>query len=148
MSWNLFHGRADPPAGRRLLHEFAQAIAAWDWDVALLQEVPPWWPDDLGRTAHASARSVLTSRNELLLLRRFVAERRPDTIRSNGGGANAILVRAAGIAEHRERLLRRWPERRMAHGVRLAGGPCPGAWVVNLHGSTTPEPRTRGRLGS
>ena len=44
LTWNLFHGRAVPPAGRDLRGEFAAALAGWDWDVALLQEVPPWWP--------------------------------------------------------------------------------------------------------
>ena len=24
--------------------EFTAALDGWDWDVALLQEVPPWWP--------------------------------------------------------------------------------------------------------
>src|SRR5688572_13501753 len=53
LTWNLFHGRARPPAGRPLLNEFARALAGWDWDVALLQEVPPWWPPLLGRAAGA-----------------------------------------------------------------------------------------------
>ena len=44
LTWNLFHGRAVPPAGRELFDEFATALAGWEWDVALLQEVPPWWP--------------------------------------------------------------------------------------------------------
>jgi endonuclease/exonuclease/phosphatase family metal-dependent hydrolase len=143
LSWNLFHGRAQPAAGRALLPEFAAAIAGWGWDVALLQEVPPWWPPALGRAAGASARTVLTSRNELPGLRRFVAERRPDLIRSNGGGANAILVRGAAVAEHRRRRLHTRPERRVVHGVRLAGGPWDGAWIVNLHASTPPGPRSR-----
>jgi endonuclease/exonuclease/phosphatase family metal-dependent hydrolase len=155
LTWNLYHGRAVPPAGRDLQPQFAAALAGWDWDVALLQEVPPWWPPALARACDAAARSVPTSRNALLALRRFVAERAPDLIRSNGGGANAILVRAtatqaagAGVAaagaagarpagaagaraivEHRSVLLRRWPERRVCHAVALADG----TWVANLH---------------
>ena len=130
MSWNLFHGRAVPPAGRPLLHEFAAALAGWEWDVALLQEVPPWWPPELARAAGAQQRTVLTSRNGLLALRRLVADRRPDLIKSNGGGSNAILARPQ-ILEHRSHRLRRWPERRVVHAVRLAGG----AWAANLHAS-------------
>jgi endonuclease/exonuclease/phosphatase family metal-dependent hydrolase len=131
LTWNLFHGRAVPPAGRDLRAEYAAALAGWDWDVALLQEVAPWWPPALARACDADARSALTSRNALPALRRFVAERAPDLIKSNGGGANAILVRptAGPIAAHRSVLLRRWPERRVCHAVALGGG----LWVANIH---------------
>ena len=47
LSWNLYHGRAVPPAGRDLQAEFTAALAGWAWDVALLQECPPWWPAPL-----------------------------------------------------------------------------------------------------
>ena len=57
LTWNLFHGRAVPPAGRDLLGDFAAALAGWDWDVALLQEVPPWWPPELGRAVRRRARA-------------------------------------------------------------------------------------------
>src|SRR5213596_811973 len=107
LTWNLYHGRAVPPAGRPLDAEFTRAIAGWDWDVALLQEVPPWWPPELARAAGAEARTALTSRNFGLWLRRPIAQRRPDVIKSNGGGANAILVRGAGVEAHRIRRLRR-----------------------------------------
>jgi endonuclease/exonuclease/phosphatase family metal-dependent hydrolase len=131
LTWNLYHGRAVPPAGRELQAEFAAALAGWDWDVALLQEVPPWWAPALARACDAHARTALTSRNELLALRRALARRAPDRIKSNGGGANVILVRAAfaPIADHRRVLLRRWPERRICHAVALAGG----LWCANLH---------------
>ena len=49
---------------------FAEPLASWSWDVALLQEVPPWWPAQLARAAHGEERSVLTSRNALAALRR------------------------------------------------------------------------------
>ena len=139
LSWNLFHGRAVPGGGRSLLDAFAAALAGWAWDVALLQEVPPWWPEPLARAAGASARSVLTSRNALLPVRRWIAERRPDLIKSNGGGANAILVRDQRILEHRIHTLRRWPERRVVHGVRLEGG----WWVGNLHAQAHSEERAQ-----
>jgi endonuclease/exonuclease/phosphatase family metal-dependent hydrolase len=139
LSWNLFHGRAVPGAGRSLLAEFSAALAGWAWDVALLQEVPPWWPEPLARAAGASERHVLTSRNALPGLRRALAERWPDRIRSHGGGANAILVRDAAIAAHRALVLTRRPERRIAHGVELAGG----VWVVNLHATAHAPERAR-----
>ena len=119
-----------PSAGRYLLDEFAAALAGWAWDAALLQEVPPWWPPELAIRAGADSRSVLTSRNALLPLRRTLATRWPDMMKSNGGGANAILVRRpAQIAEHRIARLCWLPERRWLHAVRLESG----LWVGNLH---------------
>ena len=138
LTWNLYHGRSVPPARRALLGPFARAIAGWPWDVALLQEVPPWWPEPLARRCGAQERHVLTSRNLALSLRRAIAVRAPDLLGANGGGANAILVRGA-ILEHRCARLRRLPERRRAHGVRLADG----SWVVNVHAHNAPPERAR-----
>lgn len=140
LTWNLFHGRAVPAARHDLLGEFAATIAGWEWDVALLQEVPPWWPPRLGEAVGAHARWVLTSRNELLPLRQFVAERVPDLIRSNGGGANAMLVRGAAPGAQRTAVLARRPERRTIHAVALADG----TWVANLHASNRPAGQSRG----
>jgi endonuclease/exonuclease/phosphatase family metal-dependent hydrolase len=141
LTWNLWHGRADPAAGHQLLEEFAAALAGWEWDVALLQEVPPWWPPVLaerldGQVEH---RYVLTSRNSLLPLRRAIAVRWPELIKSNGGGANAILVRGIPVSEHRTRRLCWWPERRRLHAVRLATG----VWVGNLHATVGDDPAAR-----
>ena len=57
LSWNLFHGRSVPDAPRSLLADFAEQLAAWEWDVALLQEVPPWWPPALGPRVRGPARA-------------------------------------------------------------------------------------------
>jgi endonuclease/exonuclease/phosphatase family metal-dependent hydrolase len=130
LSWNLKHGRSVPSAGRDLFNEFADALAGWDWDVALLQETPPWWPARLAARLDADHRLVLTSRNSLLSVRRAIAIRRPDLIKSNGGGSNAILARGDTVVEHRWRRLCVWPERRWVHGVRLDRA---GLWVANLH---------------
>jgi endonuclease/exonuclease/phosphatase family metal-dependent hydrolase len=134
LTWNLMHGRARPSAGRDLRPEFTAALAGWEWDVALLQEVPPWWPEPLAADLHAEYRLVLTSRNGLLTLRRAIATRWPDLVRSNGGGCNAILARQDRIIAHHTRLLRRYPERRWLHAARLACG----IWVGNLHASADP----------
>lgn len=131
LSWNLFHGRALPPLDRNLIGAFSAKLAAWRWDVALLQEVPPWWPVALARACGAEQRTAMTSRNSLLALRRGVAERRPELIKSNGGGCNAVLARVPIVA-HRSLRLRVWPERRVAQLVRLGNGAC----VANFHGST------------
>jgi endonuclease/exonuclease/phosphatase family metal-dependent hydrolase len=142
LSWNLFHGRAVPAAGRPLAIEFSRALAAWAWDVALLQEVPPWWPEPLGAATGASAHRALTSRNAGLGLRRAIAARNPDLLAAAGGGCNAILVRRARVLEHRAHELTRTPERRVMHGVRLDGV----GWVVNLHASTHPPAQRRADL--
>ncbi len=129
LTWNLFHGRSVPGSGRNLTAEFAATIARWEWDVALLQEVPPWWGPALGRASGASARSALTSRNALLPLRKALATRYPDLLKSEGGGANTIMVRGQAITKHRRATLRRRPERRVVHAVRTADG----AWWANFH---------------
>lgn len=130
LTWNLFHGRAVPPAYRDLFDDYAAALGGWEWDVALLQEVPPWWAPTLASCLGMSERHVLTSRNSLAPLRRAVAERWPDVIKANGGGANAILVspRCADVVEHRVRRLSVVPERRWVHAVRLGS-----LWVANVH---------------
>ncbi len=105
-------------------------LDGWEWDVALLQEVPPWWPPRLARLTGAEQRTALTSRNAALRLRQALAERWPDSTKSNGGGCNAILARTT-ITEHRAVRLRTWPERRVAQLARLRDGTC----LVNFHGS-------------
>ena len=143
LTWNLFHGRADPPRGGDLFHDFAERLSAWSWDVALLQEVPPWWPPALARACDAQAARALTSRNALLPLRRVVAQRRPELLKANGGGCNAILVRGlGGIGPPVRRLLCRWPERRVVHAVRAGEG----VWFANLHASTGRGARTLGDI--
>ncbi len=142
LTWNLKHGRAVPSAGRNLLGEFTAALRGWEWDLALLQEVPPWWPAQLATSLGAEQRSVLTSRNAGLAIRRAIAVRWPDAIKSNGGGCNAILVRRGGpIAEHRTRRLCLLPERRWVHGVRLSDG----LWFCNLHAAAK---AAQGRLAA
>ena len=130
LTWNLKHGRAVPPAGHELFDEFCRALAGWTWDVALLQEVPPWWPAQLDSRLGAQSRLVLTSRNLGLALRREVATRWPDAIKSNGGGCNAVLVRGGlSIVDCRALRLCLLPERRWLLGARLGSG----LWVGTVH---------------
>jgi endonuclease/exonuclease/phosphatase family metal-dependent hydrolase len=133
LTWNLFHGRSTPPAKMPLLHQFARRLASWEWDVALLQEVPPWWPAPLAAGAQAEHRAALTSRNSLSPLRRAIGSRWPDLAKSNAGGGNAIVARVP-IIEHRVMRLRTWPERRVAQLARLRNGVC----IANYHGSARP----------
>src|ERR1700755_1293211 len=107
LTWNLYHGRSPEPVGRSLSREFAGALDSWEWDVALLQEVPPWWPGMLAQGAQW--RACLTSRNFGLPLRRAISARNPDVLKANGGGCNAILVRKGSILAHARRRLCWWP---------------------------------------
>jgi endonuclease/exonuclease/phosphatase family metal-dependent hydrolase len=135
LSWNLYHGR-DVPAvtdvNRALLDEFATVLDGLEWDVALLQEAPPLWLDQLARRTRANGVRVWTSRNWWPWLQRKLADWNPDLIKSSEGGSNQILVREPGrVVDHRRLTLARWPERRRMHWVRLESGVC----VANLHAS-------------
>lgn len=134
LTWNLFHGRSLPHAGRDLLEQFAAALSRWEWDAALLQEVPPWWPEQLALACRADQRAALTSRNACLRLRRAFAIRWPDAIKSNAGGCNAVLARVPIVEDDAVRL-RVLPERRVAQLVRLQDGTC----VANYHASAREE---------
>jgi endonuclease/exonuclease/phosphatase family metal-dependent hydrolase len=142
LTWNLFHGRAVPPRDEDLFDAFAWRLSSWSWDVALLQEVPPWWPASLARACDAEVRCALTSRNALMPLRRVVASRRPELLKANGGGCNALLVRGLdGVRAHARARLRVWPERRVVHAVSVRVGD-ELMWFANVHASTH-VPRAR-----
>lgn len=160
LTWNLYHGRDFPPEGdlltprsqwlrtpevgeryaqvnRPLRREFGEALARMEWDVALLQEVPPRWLADLGRATGASAAMALTSRNFLAPLRAALAERNTDLIASDEGGSNQVLARPPWrIAETRRMTLARRPERRRMLWVRLEASGRDPACVANVHLST------------
>ncbi|HEX8744996.1 MAG TPA: hypothetical protein VF712_17865 [Thermoleophilaceae bacterium] len=170
LTWNLFHGRDHPPdpalltwrsrllgveergathvqVNRPLDREFRAVVAGLEWDVALLQEVPPRWLRPLCRAAGASGASALTSRNRLAFARAALARLNPDLIASNEGGSNQLLVRPPWrIAAVRRHVLARRPERRTMlwamlerpGGARLA--------VANLHASTGGRDATRSEV--
>ena len=129
------HGRSVPAAGHDQLDAFGAALQGWEWDVALLQEVPPWWTAPLADRVGAEHRQALTSRNALPRVRRALARRWPELMKSQGGGANAILARRDRIVTHHVEVLTRSPERRVVHGVSLGCG----VWVVNLHATAHDE---------
>jgi endonuclease/exonuclease/phosphatase family metal-dependent hydrolase len=144
LSWNLFHGRDAPPASglgtthtevNRSLHdEFLAKLAGWDWDVALLQEAPPRWFDDLQEETEAAGVRVLTSRNWLSPLRGLLAEWSPDLIRSGEGGSNVLLARPPTriVATGRLRVTL-WPERRVALLAKLELPAGRRVVVANVH---------------
>jgi endonuclease/exonuclease/phosphatase family metal-dependent hydrolase len=135
LTWNLFHGRDYPPGpelftwrsrllkvternathvqvNRSLLHEFADVLAAADWSVCLLQEVPLPWAGPLAERCGAGAHVVRTSRNQLAPLRRRLAHWNPDLMQSWEGGSNLTLARPPWrIAARAEVLLNPLPRR-------------------------------------
>ncbi len=167
LTWNLYHGRDDPPeqsldtwrsrilrrtevgrthaqVNRSLLGAFSELLAAWTWDVALLQEAPPRWLRPLARSSGAGGAGALTSRNLFPALRAALADWNPDLIASNEGGSNIVLVRPPLRITAVERLtLTERPERRRALLARLEG-PHRRLAVANVHlsvSSTGQAPR-------
>ena len=151
ISWNIFHGRDAPPdralytwrsrltrrtergsthlqVNRELLPEFATLLGEPnpDWDIAILQECPPRWADELSRRLDADLHLSLTSRNTWPRLRAAIARRNPDLIASGEGGSNLTLVRhrAGRIVTRRELAIRRGPrpERRTMALTTLENG--------------------------
>src|SRR5215216_6535461 len=144
ITWNLFHGRDFPPdpslftwrswllgieernathvqVNRDLFSEFAGVLAEAEWDVALLQELPPRWAYRLADTCSADMQLTLTSRNWLRSIRRPIAQRLPDLMGAWEGGANAILARGALRSRlgSKDVILRGPPERRIVTFARL-----------------------------
>lgn len=161
LTWNLFHGRDHPPedglatAASRLLRrtergdghaqvnvdlfeQFADVLADAEWDVALLQECPPRWAEELAIRCRADPHRVLTARNlprGLSTAQGFAARLNPDLIASWEGGSNLTLARGSvgepAITERRELTLARRPETRRMAFSRLRSGIC----IANLHAS-------------
>ncbi len=142
-TWNLFHGRSRPATHADLVDEFAAALAKHPWDVCGLQEAPPWWTPELATRLGASARSARTSllRGVLPAVQEWVHRRDPETLGVNGAGANVLLVRpqAGEIVDHRVATLRRLPQRRTMHAVRLRRPSGEHWWVANVHTHNKPE---------
>ena len=139
VTWNLFHGRDHPGKGMpdatdSLLPEFSEFLDGLPWEIALLQEAPPRWLDDLGRASRASGALGLTSRNELPSLRAAIADRLPDLIKSGEGGSNMTLARAPARIEVVERHRLAWrPERRALLLTRIAAPGGRSIAVANMH---------------
>jgi endonuclease/exonuclease/phosphatase family metal-dependent hydrolase len=143
LCWNLFHGRDAPPnprpftlrsrllevtehdrshlqVNRLLLNEFADLIASTSWSLCLLQEVPPWWAEPLASRSGAVAHRVLTSRNQLAPLRRWLATLNADLVGSAQGGSNLTLVRPPWrVSERRSLLLNPLPRRGLRERRRM-----------------------------
>ena len=118
-----------------------------EWDVALLQEVPPGWVASLGRATSSDAWFVPTSRNWMRPLTGPVWLRRPHLAGSWEGGGNMVLVRSGRnltVSGTATCSMTFRPERRVVQQLRLAGGPD----LYNLHASTGPEQAGRDVLAA
>jgi endonuclease/exonuclease/phosphatase family metal-dependent hydrolase len=165
VSWNLFHGRDDPPdpslhtwrsrafrvtevgaeyaqVNRPLLPEFAEVLGRAEGDVLFLQEQPPRWVRPLAERIGASAgASVLTSRNFGHALRSLLADLNPDLIASGDGGSNGVLLRSPWrIAEVQRLTLTEVPERRRMIWARITS-PQGELCVANLHATAGDDVR-------
>ncbi len=133
---------------RDLFSEFGAFLAAAEWDVALLQEVPPRWDRRLASATASIHHRALTSRNWMSPLMSPIARKRPHLPGSWEGGSNLILVRdekpGGVIVARRNQALCRLPERRSLSMVKLSGGLC----VANMHASTGRENGQRDVLRS
>lgn len=143
-TWNVFHGNADPPRRSGYLRRMIELVTADAPDVVCLQEVPVWalpvidnWSGM--RRFEAVTRAPLWPGP----VSTWVTRIHQGFFRSAlSGQANAILVAPAHATTDlgHERISDGTRERRVVHGVRLAGDP--GVTVGNLHASndfTRPE---------
>lgn len=122
---------------RDLSLEFTAFLAASDWEVALLQEVPPRWAGSLAEATGSHRVRTLTSRNWMRPLTFPLARVRPQLVGSWEGGSNLILVRedrrrGLDLAGRHSKTVSRLPERRTVTIVKLENGLC----IANLHAGT------------
>lgn len=115
--------------------------------MALLQEAPPRWFHHLCSTAEASGSLLKTSRNQLGRSRGWLADRRPDLMKSQEGGSNQVLVRAPWRIGARRRLTLAWlPERRRMLWLRLERDDGTVLCVATLHASAHRPARAAGEV--
>ena len=150
LTWNLKHGRSVPPSPARAARRVRRGAAglgvgrrAAAGGAAVVDRAAA--PTRVG----AEHRQALTSRNALPRLRRALARRWPEVMKSQGGGANAILARRDRIVAHHVELLTRTPgaprRARGVAGVRRVGGQ-PARHRARRGGgasATEPPPRRR-----
>lgn len=130
-------GERHVQVNRNLSLEFAAFLAAAEWDLALLQEVPPRWRRLLATATGSEPFRTLTARNWMRPVTFAAARSRPHLAGSWEGGSNLILVRRRNqaVLDHCRATLSWHPERRAVSMIRLEGGLC----VANLHAGTGPR---------
>jgi endonuclease/exonuclease/phosphatase family metal-dependent hydrolase len=107
-TWNLFHGKTNPPGPKAFLEEMIRLIAADAPDVVCLQEVPVWALSRLGSWSGMTAVGDVARRPWLPAeLGRILSAYNVLVFRSAvTGQANAILLRSPlVVVEHRRVVL-------------------------------------------
>jgi endonuclease/exonuclease/phosphatase family metal-dependent hydrolase len=124
-SWNIFHGRTDPPGRRAYLEQAIELAIGDDPDVLCLQELPQWSLEKLAEWTGMRVSSART-RYRLGSLGRRPTDIHHGRFRSSlTGQANAVLVaRRHDVADHRSlvlngRLFAAREARRLGLGVRV-----------------------------
>jgi endonuclease/exonuclease/phosphatase family metal-dependent hydrolase len=164
-TWNLFHGNAVPPERRAYLEQMVRLATADGPDLLLLQEVPVWALDRLGRWSGMEALGEVAARPHLgpfpstATIGRLLTELNHGLLRSAfTGQANAILVgprlrvlardrivlNAKRFRDAQARVLRLGPaarlawtkERRVAQAVRVRREDGRTLVVANLHSTS------------
>jgi endonuclease/exonuclease/phosphatase family metal-dependent hydrolase len=152
-SWNVFHGRTDPPGRRAYLEQAVELATHDDPDVVCLQELPQWSLERLEEWTGMAA-STARTRHRLGSLGRRPTDLHHGRFRSSlTGQANAVLVaRRHAVTDHRKLVLNNrlfaarearrfrldarvalaWTrERRVAQALRIE--PASGRSIVLLH---------------
>jgi endonuclease/exonuclease/phosphatase family metal-dependent hydrolase len=124
-SWNVFHGRTQPPGRRAYLEEMIRLASADEPDVLCLQEVPVWAVSKLAKWSGMAAYAVRTRRG-LDAPGRWLTDLHHGLFRSAlTGQANAVLVgRALDVLDRKQLVLndrrfRREQARRLGLGLRM-----------------------------
>ena len=154
-SWNVFHGRTDPPGRRAYLEQAIELATRDDPDVLCLQELPQWSLERLEEWTGMGVSSART-RHRLGSLGRRPTDIHHGRFRSSlTGQANAVLVaRRHAVADHRTlvlngrlfaarearrlglgvRVVLAWTsERRVAQALRITTGSGSSIVLVHLH---------------
>ncbi len=92
-TWNLFHGRTDPPSDELYLEQMVRLVTADEPDVVCLQEVPVWALSFVEDWSGMKAYSVVATRSLLGPFGRRAQHFNPERIRSIfTGQANLLLI--------------------------------------------------------
>ena len=146
LTWNLFHGRAKPRGGPRPLRR----VRGRHRGLAVGRRAAPGGPALVAAPAGRALARVDADGADVAATSCSAAARRgaavagPDQLGGRRVQRDPRARRA--VAEHRRVLLRRRPEKRWMHAVRLDDG----TWVANLHAEKQPlsaRGRAEGRGG-
>jgi endonuclease/exonuclease/phosphatase family metal-dependent hydrolase len=151
-SWNLFHGRSNPPSQHLYLEQMLRLITADAPDIVALQEVPMWGVRRLEAWSGMHVSWAMTMPALLGPLAHRVTELDPLRFRSAlTGQANALLVNPHFVPGRHRRVvlnpglsradwLLRGGQRRVCHTLAVDAGGLP-LVLANIHASNLRDRR-------